>query len=50
VETTLLAPGLRLVVIEFHGRQILVGAGKGGLVRLAEAPAPAAFPVIEDNL
>ncbi|MCB2065241.1 MAG: flagellar biosynthetic protein FliO [Erythrobacter sp.] len=38
VETTMLAPGMRLAVIEFHGREILVGATRNGLVRLAEAP------------
>ncbi len=40
VETTFLAPGIRLAVIEFRGREILVGASKQGLVRLAEADAP----------
>lgn len=39
VETTMLSPTLRLAVIEFHGREILVSTGKGGLTRLAEAPA-----------
>jgi flagellar protein FliO/FliZ len=39
VETVMLSPTLRLAVIEFRGREILVSAGKGGLVRLAEAPA-----------
>jgi flagellar protein FliO/FliZ len=28
-------------VIEFHGREILVSAGRNGLTRLAEAPARA---------
>lgn len=41
VETQMLSPTLRLAVIEFHGREILVSAGKNGLVRLAEAPARA---------
>ena len=53
VETTMLGPGLRLAVIEFHGREILVGASKNGLVRLAEAeplPPPDSFPLIEENL
>ncbi|MCL6252183.1 flagellar biosynthetic protein FliO [Altererythrobacter sp. KTW20L] len=40
VETTFLAPGIRLAVIEFRGREILVGASKQGLVRLAEADLP----------
>ena len=39
VETTMLSPTLKLAVIEFHGREILVSASRGGLVRLAEAPA-----------
>ena len=43
VETTMLSPGVRLAVIEFHGREILVGSTRHGLTRLAEAearPAP----------
>ena len=39
LETSILAPGIRMAVIEFHGREILVGATKQGLVRLCEAPA-----------
>ena len=39
IETTMLSPTLRLVVVEFHGREILVSASRGGLTRLAEAPA-----------
>lgn len=39
IETTLLSPSLKLVVIEFHGREILVAASRQGLTRLAEAPA-----------
>jgi flagellar protein FliO/FliZ len=39
IETTLLSPTLKLAVIEFHGREILVAASRGGLTRLAEAPA-----------
>lgn len=39
IETTMLSPTLRLAVIEFHGREILVSASRGGLTRLAEAPA-----------
>ena len=30
---------VRLAVIEFHGREILVSTSRNGLVRLAEAPA-----------
>jgi flagellar protein FliO/FliZ len=39
VETTMLSPGLKIAVIEFHGREILVSATRNGLVSLAEAPA-----------
>ncbi len=39
VETTMLSPTLKLAVIEFRGREILVSASRQGLVRLAEAPA-----------
>ncbi len=39
VESTMLSPTLRLAVIEFHGREILVSTSRNGLTRLAEAPA-----------
>lgn len=39
VESSMLAPGLKIAVIEFHGREILVSASRNGLVTLAEAPA-----------
>ncbi len=39
IETTLLAPGVKLAVVEFHGREILIGSTRHGLTRLAEAPA-----------
>ena len=39
VETTMLSPTLKLAVLEFHGREILVSASRQGLTRLAEAPA-----------
>jgi flagellar protein FliO/FliZ len=39
IETTMLSPTLRLAVIEFHGREILVSTSRAGLTRLAEAPA-----------
>ena len=38
VETTMLSPTLKLAVLEFRGREILVSASKNGLVRLAEVP------------
>jgi flagellar protein FliO/FliZ len=39
VETTMLSPTLKLAVLEFHGREILVSLSRQGLTRLAEAPA-----------
>ena len=39
VETVMLSPTLKLAVIEFRGREILVSASRQGLTRLAEAPA-----------
>ena len=39
IETTMLSPTLKLAVIEFHGREILVSVSRAGLARLAEAPA-----------
>ncbi|OYW44817.1 MAG: flagellar biogenesis protein [Sphingomonadales bacterium 32-68-7] len=41
IETTMLSPTLKLAVIEFHGREILVSVSRQGLSRLAEAPARA---------
>lgn len=49
VETTMLAPGIRLAVIEFRGREILVGSTRNGLVRLAEGNAPASAMVNQDG-
>lgn len=39
VETSLLAPGLKLAVVRFHGREVLLGCSRAGIVRLAEAGA-----------
>lgn len=44
VETLMLSPTLRLAVIEFHGREILVSTSRQGLTTLAEAPARADLP------
>ena len=43
VETSLLSPTLKLAVLEFHGREILVSVSRAGVTRLAEAPARAEF-------
>lgn len=39
IETTMLSPTLKLAVLEFHGREILVSVSRQGMTRLAEAPA-----------
>jgi flagellar protein FliO/FliZ len=39
VETSLIAPGMKLAVVRFHDREILLGLSRHGLVRLGEAPA-----------
>ncbi len=39
VETSLLGPGLKLAVVRFHDREILLGCSRAGLVRLSEAEA-----------
>lgn len=41
IETTMLSATLKLAVIEFHGREILVSVSRQGITRLAEAPARA---------
>ncbi len=50
IETSLLGPGLRLAVVRFHDREILLGASRQGLVRLAEAPARADHTPITEAL
>jgi hypothetical protein len=37
VQAVPLGPGNRLLVVEFGGRRLLIGQGRTGLVRLAEA-------------
>lgn len=39
VETSLVAPGMKLAVVRFHDREILLGCSRNGLVRLAESDA-----------
>ncbi len=39
LETTMLSPTLKLAVLEFHGREILVSVSRQGISRLAEASA-----------
>jgi flagellar protein FliO/FliZ len=49
VESSMLSPGLKIAVIEFHGREILVSASRNGLVTLAEAPARSRGMVEDDR-
>jgi flagellar protein FliO/FliZ len=37
VETSLIAPGVKLAVVRFHEREILLGLSRHGMVRLSEA-------------
>lgn len=39
VETSLIAPGMKLAVVRFHDREILLGCTRHGMVRLGEAPS-----------
>ncbi|MFO6446337.1 flagellar biosynthetic protein FliO [Erythrobacter sp. NE805] len=41
VETSLIAPGIKLAVVRFRDREILLGCTRQGMVRLGEAPLPA---------
>jgi hypothetical protein len=40
VQTLALGPGSRLLVVEFAGRQWLIGQARGGLVALGDGGAP----------
>ena len=41
IETSLIAPGMKLAVVRFRNRDILLGCTRQGMVRLGEASAPA---------
>lgn len=41
VETNLIAPGMKLAVVRFRDREILLGCTRQGLVRLSETTIPA---------
>jgi len=49
VETSLLGPGMKLAVVRFHDREILLGCSKGGMIRLGEAEARASTPIISEE-
>lgn len=44
VETSLVAPGMKLAVVRFHDREILLGCSRTGLVRLGEAATRGELP------
>ena len=46
VQTLALGPGSRLIVVEFGGRQVLVGQARGGLVSLGESSLPKILPEV----
>lgn len=48
VETLMLSPTMKLAVLEFHGKEILVSTSRHGLTRLAEAPARTATIIDHD--
>jgi flagellar protein FliO/FliZ len=45
VEARLIAPGMKLAVVRFHDRDILLGCTRHGLVRLGEASAAGPEPL-----
>ncbi len=46
VETSLIGPGMKLAVVRFRDREILLGCTRQGMVRLGEAPVAAAAAVV----
>lgn len=40
IQSLSLGPGSRLLVVEFAGRQLLIGQARGGLVALGEGALP----------
>lgn len=49
VETSLIAPGMKLAVVRFHDREILLGCTRQGMVRLGEAPASAPVAALPET-
>jgi flagellar protein FliO/FliZ len=35
----MIAPGMKLAVVRFHDREVLIGCSRQGMVRLSELPA-----------
>jgi flagellar protein FliO/FliZ len=40
VETMMISPGLRLAVLEFEGRKLLISVGRGGVALVDRLDAP----------
>jgi flagellar protein FliO/FliZ len=40
VETMMISPGLRLAVLEFEGRKLLVSVGRGGVTLVDKQDLP----------
>jgi flagellar protein FliO/FliZ len=49
VETSFVAPGIKLAVVRFRDREILLGCTRQGLVRLGEAPAAGACAILPET-
>ncbi len=50
IETSLVAPGMKLAVVRFHDREILLGCSRNGLVRLGEVPTSVGTTLQPANL
>ncbi|OWK31259.1 flagellar biosynthetic protein FliO [Sphingomonas dokdonensis] len=42
-ETMMISPGLKLAVVEFEGKRLLVSVGRGGVTLVDRAEAPRTF-------
>ncbi|OWK30738.1 flagellar biosynthesis protein, FliO [Sphingomonas mucosissima] len=42
-ETMMISPGLKLAVVEFEGKRLLVSVGRGGVTLVERAEAPRTF-------
>lgn len=43
-ETMMISPGVRLAVIDFEGKRLLVSVGRGGVTLVDRADAPRVLP------
>jgi flagellar protein FliO/FliZ len=49
VETSLIAPGVKLAVVRFREREILIGLSRHGMVRLSESPAHETLAILPES-